>query len=292
MTTARRPPLAPVVSGPCARKHAPAMQALSEAMMKKQQKKAAGSTPTPPARLAARKPAATATAPAPRPAAHNGVVAHIRAPGHEVVDEMSQPRQPHPFHRALIQSQRNEILDSKASRNSIQTSLFLVGRSSSAHALVRKPTMATLAGGAALQLRVPSSSSSLPARQQRRASSIIRCGSARGAATPARSAGGVVEEDHYRTLRLAPGASRREVKKAFHRLALQYHPDVLSLRRDEDDVDFQRINVAYQRVMSNMREAEARLEYWRARYGLADEDLDRYRRYLHEDDQDDWFSDL
>jgi hypothetical protein len=45
--------------------------------------------------------------------------------------------------------------------------------------------------------------------------------------------------------------------------------------------------------MANMREAEARLEYWHARYGLADEDLDRYRRYLNdEDDDDDWFADL
>ncbi|EMS50713.1 hypothetical protein TRIUR3_12698 [Triticum urartu] len=60
----------------------------------------------------------------------------------------------------------------------------------------------------------------------------------------------------------------------------------------ENSIDFERINAAYQRVMSNMREAEARLEYWRRRYGLADEDLDRYRRYLKDDDEDDWFSDF
>uniref|UniRef100_A0ACD6AC12 Uncharacterized protein n=1 Tax=Avena sativa TaxID=4498 RepID=A0ACD6AC12_AVESA len=145
--------------------------------------------------------------------------------------------------------------------------------------------MATVAGGVVFHLRVPSASSSL---RRRRGVPSIRCGAAQ-----ARSAGGGVEDDHYRTLRLAPGATTREVKKAFRRLALQYHPDVLSRRGDDGDedssADFQRINVAYQRVMSNMREAETRLEYWRARYGLADEDLDRYRRYLHEDDQDDWF---
>ncbi|KAM0834051.1 hypothetical protein ACQ4PT_063868 [Festuca glaucescens] len=155
--------------------------------------------------------------------------------------------------------------------------------------------MATVAGGVVLQLRVPSSSaSSVDPMRRRRGAAAIRCGSARGAATPATSAGGA-EEDHYRTLRLAPGATRREVKKAFHRLALQYHPDVLRRQgedNDEGNVDFQRINVAYQRVMANMREAEARLEYWRARYGLADEDLDRYRGYLNDDDQDDWFADL
>ena len=120
----------------------------------------------------------------------------------------------------------------------------------------------------------------------------------RSGATRARPAvpGGGLEEDHYRTLRLAPGATRGEVKRAFHRLALQYHPDVV--RRggsdvwQENSIDFERINAAYQRVMSNMREAEARLEYWRRRYGLADEDLDRYRLYLNAEDDEDWFSDL
>jgi curved DNA-binding protein CbpA len=106
-----------------------------------------------------------------------------------------------------------------------------------------------------------------------------------------------MEEEHYRTLRLAPGATRGDVKKAFHRLALQYHPDVVRGRDGGDgdadsSVEFQRINVAYQRVMGKLREAEARLEYWRARYGLADEDLDRYRRYLNDEDEDDWFADL
>ncbi|KAF7104440.1 hypothetical protein CFC21_105336 [Triticum aestivum] len=71
-----------------------------------------------------------------------------------------------------------------------------------------------------------------------------------------------------------------------------YHPDVVQDGHQDDGVDFERINAAYQRVMSNMREAEARLEYWRRRYGLADEDLDRYRHYLNEEDEDDWFADL
>ncbi|KAF7098481.1 hypothetical protein CFC21_100221 [Triticum aestivum] len=150
-------------------------------------------------------------------------------------------------------------------------------------------------GGVVLNLRVPSASAAPARRCGTASSSSVRCGSARGAA-PARPAGGGLEEDHYRTLRLAPGATRGEVKRAFHRHALQYHPDVV--RRDscdnaqENSIDFERINAAYQRVMSNMREAEVRLEYWRRRYGLADEDLDRYRRYLKDDDEDDWFSDF
>jgi curved DNA-binding protein CbpA len=132
-------------------------------------------------------------------------------------------------------------------------------------------------------------------QRRRRALPSVRCAaSTRGAATPARTAGGA-EDDHYRTLRLAPGATRREVKAAFRRLALQHHPDVARHHTsdgDGDAQDFQRINAAYQRVMGNLREAEARLEYWRARYGLADEDLDRYRRYLNDEDEDDWFADL
>ncbi|WVZ79162.1 hypothetical protein U9M48_026773 [Paspalum notatum var. saurae] len=115
----------------------------------------------------------------------------------------------------------------------------------------------------------------------------IRC-SCVGEAGSAAAAGGLAEE-HYRTLRLRPGATRGEVKKAFRRLALMYHPDVCKESDDGDSgVQFQRINVAYQMLMTNMREAEERLEYWRLRYGLTDQDLDRYRYYLNEDD-DDWF---
>ncbi|KAM3214758.1 hypothetical protein ACQJBY_066986 [Aegilops geniculata] len=145
-------------------------------------------------------------------------------------------------------------------------------------------------GGVALSLRVPSSSAWPAVGRRRRAalSAAVRCGATREK-RPAAAPGVGLEEDNYRTLRLAPGATRGEVKKAFHRLALQYHPDVV---RQENSVDFQRINAAYQRVMRSMREAEARLEYWRRSYGLADEDLDRYRRYLNEDDEDDWFSDF
>jgi molecular chaperone DnaJ len=33
------------------------------------------------------------------------------------------------------------------------------------------------------------------------------------------------ERDHYRTLGLQKGASEQEIKKAFRKLALKYHPD-------------------------------------------------------------------
>ncbi|PIA45886.1 hypothetical protein AQUCO_01600260v1 [Aquilegia coerulea] len=58
--------------------------------------------------------------------------------------------------------------------------------------------------------------------------------------------------DQYRTLRIQPGASESEVKKAFRNLALQYHPDVC--KGSNCGVQFHQINEAYDVVMSNLRE--------------------------------------
>ncbi|KAI3437182.1 J domain-containing protein [Psidium guajava] len=57
--------------------------------------------------------------------------------------------------------------------------------------------------------------------------------------------------DPYKTLRIQPGASESEVKKAFRRLALQYHPDVC--RGSNCGIQFHRINEAYDVVMSSLR---------------------------------------
>ncbi|XP_022934104.1 chaperone protein dnaJ 8, chloroplastic-like [Cucurbita moschata] len=57
--------------------------------------------------------------------------------------------------------------------------------------------------------------------------------------------------DPYQTLRIQPGASESEVKKAFRRLALQYHPDVC--RGSNCGVQFHQINEAYDIVMNNLR---------------------------------------
>ncbi|XP_044435361.1 chaperone protein dnaJ 8, chloroplastic-like [Triticum aestivum] len=202
---------------------------------------------------------------------------------------------PFQLHHAV--NRRNNTSGSKTPslpqlRRGSSPSIDLAIDSVSCRACAHSTSMAVAGGGGgmALSLRAPSTSASPAVGRLRRAASspAVRCGATRErwpAAAPYR----VLEEDHYRTLRLQPGASRGEVKKAFHRLALQYHPDVV---RQDDGIDFERINAAYQKVMSNMREAEATLEYWRRRYGLADEDLDRYRHYLNEEDEDDWFSDF
>ncbi|XVE89011.1 hypothetical protein DITRI_Ditri19aG0115900 [Diplodiscus trichospermus] len=57
--------------------------------------------------------------------------------------------------------------------------------------------------------------------------------------------------DPYKTLRIQPGASESEVKKAFRQLALQYHPDVC--RGSNCGVEFQTINEAYDVVSHRLR---------------------------------------
>ncbi|GJN38973.1 hypothetical protein PR202_gb28059 [Eleusine coracana subsp. coracana] len=142
-------------------------------------------------------------------------------------------------------------------------------------------------GGAGV--RVPSTSAPAVEAWGRNAARRGGAASIRCSSSSVGSAPGVLAEEHHRTLRLRPGATKGEVKKAFRRLTLMYHPDVCKLKRDEGDcaVDFQRINVAYQILMSNMREAEERLEYWRLKYGLSDEDLERYRYYVNDQVQED-----
>lgn len=54
----------------------------------------------------------------------------------------------------------------------------------------------------------------------------------------------MAEEADYRTLELKPGATRDEVKRAFNRLAKQYHPDT-----GGDAEIFQAMLAAYQRIM-------------------------------------------
>ena len=54
-------------------------------------------------------------------------------------------------------------------------------------------------------------------------------------------------EDPYKVLGLSPGASDEEVKKAYRKLAMQYHPD----RNPGDEVaarKMQEINAAYEQI--------------------------------------------
>nr|PNR58418.1 hypothetical protein PHYPA_005413 [Physcomitrium patens] len=59
---------------------------------------------------------------------------------------------------------------------------------------------------------------------------------------------GASSRDHHNTLGLSPGASKHEIKKAYRRLALQYHPDVCD--GNHCTTNFQQINLAYESLLS------------------------------------------
>ncbi|KAH9557890.1 hypothetical protein CY35_07G108300 [Sphagnum magellanicum] len=59
--------------------------------------------------------------------------------------------------------------------------------------------------------------------------------------------GGAVK-DHYATLGVSPGSSKHEIKMAYRRLALQYHPDVCD--GEHCSLNFQQINKAYESLLS------------------------------------------
>ncbi|KAG1327539.1 chaperone protein dnaJ 8, chloroplastic [Cocos nucifera] len=78
-------------------------------------------------------------------------------------------------------------------------------------------------------------------------------GAGKGVRCFATAAAGSLREQ-YRALRIEPGASEEEVKKAYRQLALRYHPDVC--KGSNCGVQFHRINEAYDIVMSSLRQAE------------------------------------
>ncbi|KAL0554642.1 hypothetical protein IC582_008568 [Cucumis melo] len=89
--------------------------------------------------------------------------------------------------------------------------------------------------------------------------------------------------DPYRTLRIQPGASESEVKKAFRHLALQYHPDVC--RGSNCGVQFHQINEAYDIVMNNLRGISTPIETYETIY---DEGIDEPMRGMGDPDWDLW----
>ncbi|KAJ1428479.1 DnaJ domain containing protein [Sesbania bispinosa] len=88
--------------------------------------------------------------------------------------------------------------------------------------------------------------------------------------------------DSYKTLRIQPGASQTEVKKAFRQLALQYHPDVC--RGSKSGVQFHQINEAYDIVMANLREESNATELYEA----YDEGIDEPMSGVNDPDWDLW----
>ncbi|KAK7325315.1 hypothetical protein VNO77_29475 [Canavalia gladiata] len=89
--------------------------------------------------------------------------------------------------------------------------------------------------------------------------------------------------DSYKTLRIQPGASQSEVKKAFRQLALQYHPDVC--RGSKCGVQFHQINEAYDMVMANLRGESNAAEMYDAGIdesmgGMNDPDWDLWEEWM------------
>ncbi|KAF3623678.1 Chaperone protein dnaJ 8, chloroplastic [Capsicum annuum] len=90
--------------------------------------------------------------------------------------------------------------------------------------------------------------------------------------------------DPYKTLRIQPDASESDVRKAFRKLALQYHPDVC--RGSNCDIQFNQINDAYDTVMSNLRgetkSAEIYEEYNddESMRGVNDPDWDMWEEWM------------
>ena len=60
-----------------------------------------------------------------------------------------------------------------------------------------------------------------------------------------------VSTDHYKVLGVSPNASSGDIKKAFRKLALKYHPDKNKTKEAEER--FKEINDSY-RVLSNPSE--------------------------------------
>ncbi|CAI0473722.1 unnamed protein product [Linum tenue] len=89
--------------------------------------------------------------------------------------------------------------------------------------------------------------------------------------------------DPYKTLRIQPGASESEVKKAFRQLALQYHPDVC--RGSNCGVQFSQINEAYDIAIRNLRE-EASVGY--GSYEAADEEEGEGDEAMEDPEWDMW----
>ena len=58
--------------------------------------------------------------------------------------------------------------------------------------------------------------------------------------------------DYYETLGIAKGASKDEIKKAFHHLAKQYHPD----KKGGDESKFKEVNEAYQVLSDDQKRAQ------------------------------------
>lgn len=78
------------------------------------------------------------------------------------------------------------------------------------------------------------------------------------------------QHENYQILGLNPGASEKEIKKAYYRLALEHHPDKNLHNREKAEEEFKKISRAYEMLTnpnSKWEEEEERTyEAWEARW--------------------------
>ncbi|KZV22233.1 chaperone protein dnaJ 8, chloroplastic-like [Dorcoceras hygrometricum] len=125
------------------------------------------------------------------------------------------------------------------------------------------------------------SSMKTEARNEKKNGFGVSCVSSSSSSSSSSSTSAV--SDPYKTLRIQPGASRSDVKKAFRKLALQYHPDVC--RESNCTIQFQQINEAYDAVMSSFRDESSPLEMESCNSYEVDDDS---MRGLNDQDWDLW----
>lgn len=59
-------------------------------------------------------------------------------------------------------------------------------------------------------------------------------------------------KDYYKTLGIEKGASKDEIKKAFHKMAHKYHPD----KKEGDEAKFKEVNEAYQTLSDDQKRTQ------------------------------------
>ncbi|CAM6088775.1 unnamed protein product [Calypogeia fissa] len=88
--------------------------------------------------------------------------------------------------------------------------------------------------------------------------------------------------DHFATLGVSCGASKREIKSAYRRLALQYHPDVC--KGDSCTRTFMHITAAYERAMQGLPplsdDGESSDEYVEGCMGVGDDSWDEWEEWM------------